>query len=118
MSRSGRFIPGERSLVPIIQRLVGGPQSRSGSFGEEKSLLPCRDSNHWVSSPQLGHYTEYSATRMIIHNATEKILPNYLFILHVSLEFHFAFIKVKHSAGNQMICTFIVIISNNMLNKT
>jgi hypothetical protein len=70
----------------------GGSQSRSGSFGEEKSLLSCRDSNRGFSIPQLGHYTAYSATSMIIYNATERRLQNYLFILHVSLEFRFAFI--------------------------
>jgi hypothetical protein len=55
---------------------------------------------------------------MGIYNGTERRLPNYLCIFHVSLEFHFTFIKVEHSAGNQIICAFIAIISNIMLNKT
>ena len=84
---------GKDPSVPIKQRL-GGPQSRSGSFGEVKRLLTCRDSNRGFSTPQLGHHTEYSAASMIIYNATERRHPNYLFILYVSLEFHFALIKV------------------------
>jgi hypothetical protein len=43
-SRCGPFVPGERATVPIVRRL-GGPQSRSGRRGVEKSLLALSE---WV----------------------------------------------------------------------
>jgi len=39
-SRLGGYIPGQYSPVHIYNRRLGGPQSRSGRFGEEKHLLP------------------------------------------------------------------------------
>jgi len=39
ISRSGRFTLRKESRYPLNRRL-GGPQSHSGRFGEEKYLLP------------------------------------------------------------------------------
>jgi hypothetical protein len=39
-SRFGRFIPRGKSPWHPLNKGLGGPQSRSGSCGEEKNLLP------------------------------------------------------------------------------
>jgi hypothetical protein len=46
-SGSGRFTA---SRYPL-NRSLDGSQTRSGRFGEDRSLLPYRDSNHGPSSP-------------------------------------------------------------------
>jgi hypothetical protein len=45
VSRSGCFIPQRKSLRYLLDRMLGGLQSRSGRGGEEKIPSPCRDSN-------------------------------------------------------------------------
>jgi hypothetical protein len=58
---------GKRPGYPLDRRL-GGPQSRSGRFGEEKNSWPCRDSNpdpsvvHPVASPIIIEYTTKKKT--------------------------------------------------------
>jgi hypothetical protein len=39
-SRFGRFTPQEKSPRYPLDRRLGGPRSRTGSYGEEKNLLP------------------------------------------------------------------------------
>jgi hypothetical protein len=43
-SRSGCFTPGKVTAVPIMSE--GGPQSRSGGFGEERDVLPVPGLEH------------------------------------------------------------------------
>jgi hypothetical protein len=59
----GHFTPEEESRYPLNRRL-GGPQSRSGRFGEEKKFLPLSELVHWPASPWPGRYA-VSLTRLL-----------------------------------------------------
>jgi hypothetical protein len=52
-SRPGRFTPRGKSARYPLDSMLGGPQSRSGRFGEEKILEPTgtRTPNPQSSSP-------------------------------------------------------------------
>jgi hypothetical protein len=56
----GRFTPGGKCPRYLLDRRLGGPQSRSGRGGEETIFLRYRDSNSNPSVVQLiaGRYTD------------------------------------------------------------
>ena len=69
--------PGERVTYPLT-RGMGGPQSCTGRFGEEKIIFPCQKSNYGSS----GHSIRSPVTIMnmfknvIVHNPLEpKLIP-------------------------------------------
>ena len=61
-SRPGRFTPGNEPKYPFNRRL-GGRQSRSGRFGEEKTLLRLSHSN---PGPHHNRCTEYDVQTSLI----------------------------------------------------
>jgi hypothetical protein len=56
-SRSGRFIPRERSPRYSLDRRLGGPQSRSGRGGEEKNSQPLPGLEPPIFHPVAQRYT-------------------------------------------------------------
>jgi hypothetical protein len=59
-SRHGRFTSwerGERARVTRRIRGLGGPQSRSGGYGEKKILFPLPEIEHKPSKPVACRYT-------------------------------------------------------------
>jgi hypothetical protein len=67
-SRTGRFTTGEDSRYPLDGRL-GGPQNRSGCYGEEKNIAPAGNSTPTVQ-PVARRYCTCIPTELSRH------LPN------------------------------------------
>jgi hypothetical protein len=67
----GYFTPGKECRYPLNRRL-GGPQSQSGCFEEEKNLLPVlgcepRTVQHIALSLYLLHYSDFFSYEETLH---------------------------------------------------
>jgi hypothetical protein len=66
----GHFTPEEESQYPLNRRL-GGPQSRSGHFVEEKNPLALLGYELRTVQPVTSYYTNYTILAIYINSAVQ-----------------------------------------------